>query len=401
MLLSISLIILLSLSLAKIFKLLKLPPILGMLLAGMLLGPYVLNLIDIEIINISSSLREIALIVILIRAGLSLDLDDLKIVGRPAIFLAFIPATLEIIAITLIAPLIFDINFETALMMGTVVAAVSPAIVVPRMISFIKNEVGTEKKIPQMILAGASIDDVYVIILFYAFLQLAQGSNLSATTFLKIPIAIVLGITLGFITGYLICYLFKKIQIRDTIKVLIIFAIAFLFMTLEAVLSQTITISGLLAVMSLGLSMRSFYPKLANRIVGKFEKIWVVSEIMLFVLVGALVHISVLLNLGLLAIILIILALIFRMVGVYLSLIKTNLNRKEKLFTSIAYIPKATVQAAIGAIPLSLGIAHGELILMVSVLAIIITAPLGAILMDKTYKKLILVSPIIDIKEVE
>lgn len=401
MLLSIALIILISLSLAKIFKLLKLPPILGMLLAGMLLGPYVLNLIDIEIINISSSLREIALIVILIRAGLSLDLDDLKIVGRPAIFLAFIPATLEIIAITFIAPLIFDINFQTALIMGTVVAAVSPAIVVPRMISFMKNEVGTEKKIPQMILAGASIDDVYVIILFYAFLQIAQGSNLSATTLLKIPISIVLGITLGFITGYLICYLFKKIRMRDTIKVLIIFAIAFLFMTLEIVLSQTIAISGLLAVMSLGLTMKSFYPKLANRIVGKFEKIWVVSEIMLFVLVGALVNISVLINVGLLAIILIVLALIFRMIGVYLSLIKTNLNRKEKLFTSIAYIPKATVQAAIGAIPLSLGIAYGELILMVSVLAIIITAPLGAILMDKTYKNLILGSPIIDIKEAE
>jgi solute carrier family 9B (sodium/hydrogen exchanger), member 1/2 len=392
MLLSISLIILISLMISKIFSLLKLPPILGMLLTGMMIGPFALDLISPDILNISVDLREIALVVILIRAGLSLNMDDLKKVGRPAILLSFIPATIEIIAITLIAPLLFNIDFVTALIMGAIVAAVSPAVVVPRMIKLMENGYGKEKRIPHMILAGASIDDVYVIVLFYAFLKLGQGENFQLSTILNIPIAIILGIFIGVVTGYIASIYFKKFHMRDTVKVLIIFALGFLFITLEDFLSKYIALSGLLAVMSFGISVNKYYPLLAKRLVKKFEKIWVIAEIMLFVLVGALVNIKVLLDVGLLAILLIVFAMSFRMFGVWLSLLKTPLNSKEKLFTAISYTPKATVQAAIGAIPLSLGLANGELILMVSVLAIMITAPFGAILMDHTYKKFLVKS---------
>lgn len=387
MLLSISLIIIISLLLGKIFKLLKLPPILGMLLTGILMGPFLLDLIDINILNISADLRQIALVVILIRAGLTLDLKDLKKVGRPAILLSFVPATIEIMAITVLAPWIFGISYTTALIMGAIVAAVSPAVVVPKMIYLIDNGYGQDKKIPQMILGGASMDDVYVIVLFYAFLKLGQGENFSFVSIINIPISIILGIGIGFLIGFLISLFFKKIHIRDTVKVLIIFALAFLFIVLEDSVSKVVAISGLLAVMTFGISLNNFYPVVSKRLVLKFEKIWVIAEIMLFVLVGALVDVRVLFDVGLFAIILIVIAMVFRMFGVYLSLIKTGLNTKEKLFTAISYMPKATVQAAIGAIPLSLGIAHGELILMVSVLAIIITAPVGAVLMDKTYKR--------------
>ncbi|HHX78789.1 MAG TPA: sodium:proton antiporter [Acholeplasmataceae bacterium] len=389
MLLSISLIIIISLILGEGFKFLKLPPILGMLATGILMGPHLLDLININILNISAELRQIALIVILIRAGLSLNLNDLKKVGRPAILLSFVPATIEILAITFLAPLILGVSYTTALIMGAVVAAVSPAVVVPKMIGLINNGYGQDKKVPQMILAGASMDDVYVIVLFYAFLKLGQGESFSFSTIINVPISIILGIGIGFLLGYLISLFFKKLHMRDTVKILIIFALAFLFVALENSLSKIITISGLIAVMSFGISLNNFYPELTERIVKRFEKIWFISEIMLFVLVGALVDVRVLIDVGLLAIALIILSMIFRMIGVYLSLIKTKFNRKEKLFTAISYMPKATVQAAIGAIPLSLGIAHGELILMVSVLAIIITAPVGAVLMDKTYKKLL------------
>lgn len=389
MLLSISIIILSSLLLSKIFNLIKLPTILGMLLTGILIGPYALDLIDIDILNISAELRKIALIVILIRAGLSLDISDLKKVGRPAILLSFVPATIEILAITLLAPVIFNISFTTAAIMGAIVAAVSPAVVVPRMIKLIESGHGKNKNIPQMILAGASIDDVYVIVLFYAFLKLGQGENFHFTTILNVPISIALGILIGVVAGYIASIFFKKFHMRDTVKVLIIFSIGFLAVSLEDALSQIIALSGLLAVMSFGISLKNYHPVLSERLVKKFEKIWVLAEIMLFVLVGALVDVSVLLSVGLWSILLIILAMIFRMFGVYLALLKTNLNVKEKLFTAISYTPKATVQAAIGAIPLSLGLAHGELILMVSVVAICITAPFGAILMDKTYQKLL------------
>lgn len=389
MLLSVSLIILISLMLAKIFNLLKLPPIIGMLLAGIILGPYALDLIDPSIMDISTDLREIALIVILIRAGLSLHVDDLKKVGRPAILLSFVPATIEIIAITFLAPLFFDIDIPNALVLGAVVAAVSPAVVVPRMIKLMESDYGKEKRIPHMILASASIDDVYVIVLFYAFLQLALGESFHISTIINIPISIGLGILIGVVIGYICQKFFKLFHMRDTVKVLIIFAIGFLFMALEDAFSEYIPISGLLAVMAFGIAINHYYPILSKRLVNKFEKIWVIAEIMLFVLVGALVNLSVLANIGLFAVILINIAVLFRLIGVFSSLIKTELNFKEKLFVAGSYTPKATVQAAIGAIPLSMGLPNGELILMVSVLAIIITAPLGAIFID-IYHKILL-----------
>lgn len=400
MLLSISLIIIISLLLGKIFNLLKLPSILGMLLTGILMGPYLLNLIDNNVLNISTELRQIALIVILIRAGLSLNIKDLKKVGKPAILLSFLPATIEVIVITFLAPLFFDISYVTALIMGSIVAAVSPAVVVPKMISLIDKGYGQNKKIPQMILASASMDDVFVIVLFYSFLKLGQGGSFSFSTLINIPVSIVTGIGIGALVGFLLSLFFKKLHMRDTVKVLIIFALAFLFVTLENTLGKIIAISGLIAVMSFGISLNNFYPILSKRLVIKFEKIWVIAEIMLFVLVGALVDVRVLFDLGLLTIVLVVISMIFRISGVYLSLIHTSLNNKEKLFTAVSYLPKATVQAAIGAIPLSLGIENGELILMVSVLAIIITAPIGAILMDKTYKTLLVKTEDIVITEI-
>ena len=293
MLLSISLIIIISLILGEGFKFLKLPPILGMLATGILMGPHLLDLININILNISAELRQIALIVILIRAGLSLNLNDLKKVGRPAILLSFVPATIEILAITFLAPLILGVSYTTALIMGAVVAAVSPAVVVPKMIGLINNGYGQDKKVPQMILAGASMDDVYVIVLFYAFLKLGQGESFSFSTIINVPISIILGIGIGFLLGYLISLFFKKLHMRDTVKILIIFALAFLFVALENSLSKIITISGLIAVMSFGISLNNFYPELTERIVKRFEKIWFISEIMLFVLVGALVDIKI------------------------------------------------------------------------------------------------------------
>lgn len=400
MLLSISLIIIISLLLGKIFNLLKLPSILGMLLTGILMGPYLLNLIDNNVLNISTELRQIALIVILIRAGLSLNIKDLKKVGKPAILLSFLPTTIEVIVITFLAPLFFDISYVTALIMGSIVAAVSPAVVVPKMISLIDKGYGQNKKIPQMILASASMDDVFVIVLFYSFLKLGQGGSFSFSTLINIPVSIVTGIGIGALVGFLLSLFFKKLHMRDTVKVLIIFALGFLFVTLENTLGKIIAISGLIAVMSFGISLNNFYPILSKRLVIKFEKIWVIAEIMLFVLVGALVDVRVLFDLGLLTIVLVVISMIFRISGVYLSLIHTSLNNKEKLFTAVSYLPKATVQAAIGAIPLSLGIENGELILMVSVLAIIITAPIGAILMDKTYKTLLVKTEDIVITEI-
>ncbi|MDO9628345.1 MAG: cation:proton antiporter [Acholeplasmataceae bacterium] len=389
MLLSAALIILTSLFLSQIFIKLKLPGIIGMLLSGIVLGPFVLNLIDPTILNLSTDLRQIALIVILVRAGLSLDLDDLKKVGRPAIFMAFIPATIELVAISLLAPVFFGISYLEALILGAIVAAVSPAVIVPRMIKLMDSNFGTEKKVPQLILAGASIDDVFVIVLFASFIQAYQTNSFHLISILLIPVSIILGVILGVITGLFLVWFFKIFHIRDTLKVLLIFSAAFLFIVFEQLVENLIPISGLLAVITLGVTILKKYDLLAKRLVGKFEKIWVVAEVMLFVLVGAAVDITVLVNVGLLSVLLIIIGLIFRMLGVVISLIKTNFNKKEKLFISISYTPKATVQAAIGAIPLSLGIASGNLILTIAVLAILITAPFGAILMDKTYKKLL------------
>lgn len=389
MLLSAALIIMTSLLLTQIFIKLKLPGLIGMLVSGIILGPYVLNLIDPSILSLSTDLRQIALIVILVRAGLSLDLKDLKEVGRPALLLSFIPATIEMIAIIIFAPMFFQISYIEAAILGAIVAAVSPAVVVPRMLKLMKTGYGKDKKIPQLILASASIDDVYVIILFTSFIHAYATSTFNLLSIILIPVAIILGILLGIITGSILVWIFKKFHIRDTLKVLIIFSAAFLLIVLEHILSNYVPISGLLAVIVLGRTILKQYDLLAQRLVIKFEKIWVIAEIMLFVLVGAAVDIRVLSSVGVFAFILIMIAIIFRMVGVIIALIKSNLNNKEKLFVGFAYSPKATVQAAIGAIPLALGIPSGHLILSIAVLAILITAPFGAIMMDSSYQKLL------------
>ncbi|MDU7240239.1 cation:proton antiporter [Clostridium sp.] len=393
MLTSIALIILLGLFIGSIFTKLKLPSLVGMILTGIILGPHMLNLLDSSIIGISSELRQIALVIILTRAGLALDIKDLKKVGRPAILMCFIPATLEILGFIILGPKLLNLPILDSAILGTVIAAVSPAVIVPRMLKLIEEGYGTNKSIPQLILAGASVDDIFVIVLFTSFTSIATtGSNFSISSIIEIPISIIIGIILGILTGIVLVYLFKKIHIRDSIKILIILSVSFLFITVEDLLKGFIPISGLLAVMSLGATILKIYSKLARRISNKYSKLWVGAEVFLFVLVGASVDIKYAMNSGIITIILILGALVFRIFGVLLSLIKTEMNFKERLFSAIGYMPKATVQAAIGALPLSMGLASGEIILTVAVLSIIITAPLGATLIDNTYKKLLSIS---------
>ncbi|MGB5822828.1 MAG: cation:proton antiporter [Proteocatella sp.] len=389
MLFSLSLILIIGFSLSGILNRFKIPGLLGMIFTGIILGPYVLNLISPDILNISTDLREIALIVILTRAGLSIDINDLKKVGRPAILMCFVPATLEIIAITLLAPIFLNISYIEAAIMGTVVAAVSPAVIVPRMLHLMESGHGKDKSIPQIIMAGASVDDIYVIVLFTAFMGMYKGEGFNISTLLAVPLSIISGMGLGIMTGIILVKIFKKLHMRDTIKVLIILSIAFIFVTLETAMKPYFPISGLLAVMALGATILKTYGVLAKRMMGKFSKIWVAAEILLFVLVGAAVDINYLSGAGLMAVLLILCALILRIAGVNISLLKTTLNMKERIFCSIAYLPKATVQAAIGAIPLAEGVKSGNTILTIAVLAIFITAPIGAIGVDNTYKKLL------------
>jgi len=387
MLFSLSLIILLGFTLSGVFNRFKIPGIIAMIITGIILGPYNFNLISQDILNISPDLREIALIIILLRAGLTLDLEDLKKVGRPALMLSFIPATLEILSIYILAPILFNISNIEAAILGTVVAAVSPAVVVPRMINLIEHRYGTDKKIPQMIMAAASVDDIYVIILFTSFMGMYKGSDLNIIGFLSLPISIILGVLLGIITGLILVWLFKKIHMRDTIKVLIILSVSFLLVSFEDFAADFISISGLLSVMFLGITILKTYKVLAKRLMSKFSKIWVASELLLFVLVGAAVDLSYLYYAGIFSIILVLSAVVFRIIGVNLSLIGTALNKKEKLFCSISYLPKATVQAAIGAIPLTNGVVSGNLILSIAILSIMVTAPIGAFGIDGTYGK--------------
>lgn len=387
MLLSLALIVLLSLLLSQLFIKIKLPGLIAMLLTGIILGPYVLDLIDSSILNLSLDLRQIALIVILLRAGLTLDLKDLKRVGRPALLLSVFPATFEIIAVILFAPPLFGITYLEAALLGSVLAAVSPAVVVPRMIKLIESNRGTDKSIPQLLMAGASVDDIYVIVLFTSLIEMSQNNSFSLISFVLLPLTILLGILIGAGLGLSLVWLFKKIHIRDTIKVMIIFSFAFLMIALQEWLKPVLSISGLIGVMTMGIVILKKYVVLAKRLVGKFEKIWVFAEIILFVLVGAAVDIRVIPTVGLQVIILLFSALIIRSLGVFLSLLKSNLSSKEKLFVIFAYLPKATVQAAIGSIPLGLGLPNGQLILAVAVMSILITAPLGAILIDSTSKK--------------
>lgn len=389
MLLSLALIFLLGMILGSLFKKLKLPALLGMLLTGILLGPHFFNLLDSSILNISADLRQIALIIILTRAGLNLDIQDLKKVGRPAFFMCFIPATLEIIGMIILASYLFKLSFLDSAILGTVIAAVSPAVIVPKMLKLMEEGYGKKNSIPQLIMAGASVDDIFVIVLFTVFTGLATTGALSFAEFIKIPTSIILGLLAGAILGKILALFFEKIHLRDSNKVIILLSIAFLLVTLEKSITGVIGFSGLLAIMAMGGTIKKFRKEVAIRLSNKFSKLWIASELILFVLVGAFVNINYLSSTGILAIILILGVLIFRMFGVFISLLGTPLDRKERLFSMIAYCPKATVQAAIGSIPLAMGLPCGELILSIAVLSILITAPLASLAIDLTYKKLL------------
>ena len=389
MLFSISLILLVGMAMGWAFNKFKLPSLIGMLLTGIILGPFVLNLIDESILTISSELRKIALIIILTRAGLGLDFTGLKKIGRPALLMCFLPATFELIGIIIVAPKLMGLSFLEACVLGAVLAAVSPAVVVPRMVKLMDEGYGVKQGIPQLILAGASVDDVYVIVLFSTFVSMMQGENASVVSFVNIPVSIVLGILIGFVIGCLLALFFKKVHIRDTSKVIIILSISLLLTVAEDNLKIAITFSALISIMFIGVGMKKQHEALAKRISAKYAKIWVGAEVFLFVLVGATVDISYLGKVGLNAIIVILSALLFRMAGVFVCLIKSKVGLKERIFAMLAYTPKATVQAAIGGIPLSLGLACGDTVLTVAVLAIVLTAPLGAFAIDLSYNKLL------------
>ena len=395
MLLSLALIFLVGLSAAAIFSALKLPRIVGMLAVGIVLGPYVLDFLDPSILGISSELRQIALIIILIKAGITLNLSDLKKVGRPAVLMSFVPACFEMLAYFLIAPHILGISGIEAAVMGAVLSAVSPAVVVPRMVNLIETKYGTEKSIPQMILAGASCDDIFVIVLFSTFVAMAQGGTANVADFLNIPVSIVLGVLLGIAAGFALYFLFKffsgKRNIRASVKVIIILGVAFLLMSVETSLKGTVALSGLLAVVSMACVIKLKSPAdISKKLSDKFGKLWLAAEVVLFVLVGAAVDIRYTVTSGAASMIgMIFIALGVRAVGVVLCMLGTGLNFKERLFCVIAYLPKATVQAAIGSVPLSLGLPCGKIVLSVAVLAIVITAPLGAFGIDLSYKRLL------------
>ncbi|MDD2968158.1 MAG: cation:proton antiporter [Lachnospiraceae bacterium] len=390
MLTSLSLIFLLGLSLGKIFNRLKLPSLLGMILTGMILSPFALNLLDESILAISPDLRQLALIIILTRAGLSLDIEDLKKVGRPAILMCFVPACFEILGVLVIAPRVFGMTYLEAAIMGSVIAAVSPAVIVPRMIKIMEEGYGKERSIPQLILAGASVDDVFVIVLFTAFTSLAAGGEVTAASFLQIPVSIILGIILGVLTGLGLTVFFRKFHMRDTVKLIIILSISCLLIELQNRLEGIVPISGLLAIMSMGIAIYQKYHVLAKRLSVKYNKLWVAAEVLLFVLVGATVDLQYAFKAGVFAVMIVLGALVFRMVGVLVCMIRTKLSKKERVFCMLAYTPKATVQAAIGAIPLAMGLACGQQVLTVAVLSILITAPFGAICVDHFYKKLLI-----------
>lgn len=389
MLLSLAIALLSGLLLSEICKKIHLPPLLGMIIAGIIIGPFALNWLDSDLLSISPVLREFALIIILTRAGLTLNIADLKKVGRPAVLMCFLPAVFEILAMIVFAPMLLGVSVLEAALMGAVVAAVSPAVIVPKMINVIEQGYGTKKAIPQMILAGASVDDVFVIILFTSFLALNQGGTVNLLSFVNIPISIGLGIVLGLVIGFISVFFFKKTNLRDSQKVLILLSIGFFLVTLEDVLAGIVPFAGLIAIMTFGITLKSKNEELSVRLSSKFSKIWVFAELMLFVLVGASVDISFALKSGPLAILLILCILLFRLLGVWFCLLKTNLSKKERLFCLFSYIPKATVQAAIGGIPLGVGLGCGETVLTVAVLSILITAPLGAILIETSYKKLL------------
>ena len=395
MLNSLALIFLAGLSLAAICQRIKLPRIIGMLMTGIILGPFVLNLLDPSILGISSDLRQMALVIILIKAGLSLNISDLKKVGRPAVLMSFLPAVFEILAFVFLAPTILKVTRIEASIIGAVLGAVSPAVVVPRMVQLMEEKYGTNKSIPQMILAGASLDDVFVIVLFTTFIGMAQGESASVMDFINIPVSIISGIFIGAAAGFFLAWFFEtnyshKNLVRNSMKVIIVLGTSFLLLAVEEWLENILPVSGLLAIMSMAmvLAMRSV-PEVTKRLQEKYGKLWIAAEVILFVLVGAAVDIRYTLEAGAGAVLMIFIGLICRSIGTWLCMVGTNLNKKEKLYCVIAYLPKATVQAAIGSVPLSLGLSCGNIVLSVAVLSILITAPLGAIGMDLSYKKLL------------
>ena len=389
MLLSIALIMLVGMAAAVFSKKVGLPGLVGMILTGVILGPCVLNLIDDSILNISAELRKIALIIILTRAGLTLDLDDLKRAGRPALLMCFLPASFEILGMILVAPHLLHISILEAAILGAVIAAVSPAVVVPKMIQLMEEGYGMNKQIPQIILAGASVDDVFVIVLFTSFTGLAQGDRISVMKFVNIPISIIAGIIIGAVIGMALSIFFTRVHMRDTVKVIIILSLAFILVSLEEMITIPVTFAALISVMFMGIFLKRKKAETSARLSAKFNKLWVMAEIILFVLVGASVDITFISKAGLKTVILIFAVLVFRMAGVFISMLGTKLNGKERLFCMLAYTPKATVQAAIGGVPLAMGLACGNIVLTVAVIAIVITAPLGAFMIEHTYKKLL------------
>ena len=395
MLTSLALIFLVGLSFAAICQMIHLPRIIGMLLTGIILGPYVLDFLDPSILSISAELRKMALIIILLKAGLSLNLKDLKQVGRPAVLMSFVPATFEIIGYVIFAPIILGISRVSAAVMGAVLAAVSPAVVVPRMVNLMEEKYGTDKSIPQLIMAGASCDDIFVIVLFTTFLGMAQGEGARIADFINIPVSIVLGVIIGAIVGLILSLFFEtayahKHCIRNSTKVIIVLGVSFVLVAIEGWLTDIVAVSGLLAVVSMACMLKVKCPQsVSGRLSEKFGKLWIAAEVILFVLVGAAVDIRYMAKAGIYAVVMIFVALIFRACGVVCCMIKTKLSFRERMFCVMAYLPKATVQAAIGSIPLAAGLECGQIVLSVAVLGIIITAPLGAFLMDISYKKLL------------
>jgi NhaP-type Na+/H+ or K+/H+ antiporter len=387
MLLSLALIFLCGLLMASIFEKLRLPRLLGMILTGILLGPSVLNWLDGSILAISADLRQMALIIILTRAGLSLNIQDLKKVGRPAVLMCFVPACFELGGMLLLAPPLLGISLLDAAIMGAVLGAVSPAVIVPKMLKLMETGYGTKQSIPQMILAGASVDDVFVIVIFTSMTGLAQSGSFSALSFLNIPISIVLGLAVGIGCGFGLHFLFRFLPIRNTLKMLVVLSVGFLLSVLENTIKPWVPLSAMLGVMAMGLVLFRASPTVAKGLSEKFAKLWVPGEILLFVLVGATVDIKYAVSAGFAPVLVILGALCFRVVGVFCCMLGTKLNRKERLFCMVAYLPKATVQAAIGGIPLAMGLGCGQIVLTVAVLGILITAPLGALGIDLTYRR--------------
>lgn len=389
MLLSIALILLMGMLLGALCRKIKLPALIGMLFTGILLGPYVLNWLDGSILENSAELRKIALIIILTRAGLGLNVSGLKKIGRPAALMCFVPATFELLGCLLLAPKLLGVSLMEAAVLGAVLAAVSPAVVVPRMVKLTEEGYGRKKAIPQLILAGASVDDVYVIVLFSTFTGMMQGEGVSVLRFVNIPVSIGLGVIIGIGCGLVLSKIFEKIHMRDTVKVLIVLCASFFLVAAEDALTTELTFSALIAIMFVGVGLQNCRGTVAKRLSVKYGKLWVVAEVFLFVLVGATVNIGYLGKVGVPALGMILGALMFRMLGVFVCLLKTSLNKKERLFTMLAYTPKATVQAAIGGIPLAMGFACGETVLTVAVMAIVLTAPLGAFAIDRSYRRLL------------